>query len=374
MTAQDLLKLCTECESTWLDFKSSQYRFTKDSSSHSKDGKAEFIKDVLAFANTNRTKTAYILIGVKDPARTSHPLVGIPKKLAIDDASLQQMVCEKTNVRIPFQSSVVRLDNSSRRVVQVVAIPPCFDKIPFYLKNKFEAIKPMEVWFRQGSSNTRATPEDLIRFGRELEQSNDKPDVRYQLVSPNAVNETNRLVTFRLIPRRIPLTSTAIDGVFRHRREVALSLVKLSVSIKNQSLRSSAKIKVQLSLEETQPWTGKLVDTTALFSRDPFALWSVDCRKVETSVELYPGEAKTDVCPIVFDTNGTGRAKIHVLISVDGQGVLADKTTCYEIEQRDYRHDFSDFVKTLLLWQDEKDTFDWIHQQVNTKPQKAPGK
>ena len=57
-----LESLLHEPEGTALDFKSAQYPFA-----NADDGKkAELLKDILAFANSWRGTTAFILIGVKE--------------------------------------------------------------------------------------------------------------------------------------------------------------------------------------------------------------------------------------------------------------------------------------------------------------------
>ena len=59
--------LLHEEESHVLDFKQGQYRFKKDSSSElTEKNRSELVKDLVAFANTERTQSAFIMIGVKE--------------------------------------------------------------------------------------------------------------------------------------------------------------------------------------------------------------------------------------------------------------------------------------------------------------------
>lgn len=366
MTETDLRKLLQESESTNLDFKRIQYHFRHDDGTEDKKGKGSFIKDVLSFANTNREDSAFILIGVRDPAHSTKPLVGIPRKQVEDDAHLQQIVSEKTNRPVIFKTDIISLKKPKGRVVQAISIPPCFDNCPFYLKKRFADIAENEVWYRRGSSNTKAKPEDLVRFGRELEKRKGRPDVHYQINSPNAVTGGKRLLTFNLIPENVKPNSSPTDAVLLHHRESALTLVKLSIGLMNKSERSMAKAKVSLSLKQTSPWTGKLVNVEALLGQDMFAQCILDDCEVTREVLLYPGEEKQSACSIVFDTNGKGAVTIHLLISVDGQGIVADETICYKIERRNYHHDFSNYFATLLIWQNEDSLFSWIQQQANT--------
>ena len=72
---QLLEELLKRQESDDLDFKSQQYKLTNDHS------RSEFIKDIVAMANTPRSGSAYILLGVREqsgkvteiPGVTNHP-------------------------------------------------------------------------------------------------------------------------------------------------------------------------------------------------------------------------------------------------------------------------------------------------------------
>ena len=79
-----------------LDFKRKQYRFNKASD---KD-KSELLKDILAFANSQRYRTAYILIGVEEVKGGRSEFVGVENHL--DDANLHQFVNSKTNSPAEF--------------------------------------------------------------------------------------------------------------------------------------------------------------------------------------------------------------------------------------------------------------------------------
>ena len=93
---QLLESLFHEAEGASLDFKSTQYRFEN---AHDGD-KAELLKDILAFANSWRRTTAYILIGVEEVKGGRSNVVGVEKHL--DDASLHQFVNGKTQRPVEF--------------------------------------------------------------------------------------------------------------------------------------------------------------------------------------------------------------------------------------------------------------------------------
>ena len=78
--------LLHEEESHVLDFKQGQYRFKKDSSSElTEKNRSELVKDLVAFANTERTQSAFIMIGVKEVKGGRSEVTGISEHLIDDD-------------------------------------------------------------------------------------------------------------------------------------------------------------------------------------------------------------------------------------------------------------------------------------------------
>ena len=61
ITELDFENLISRPESTILDFKREQYKIINDESGIKTSG---FVKDIISFANTIRTETAYIIIGI----------------------------------------------------------------------------------------------------------------------------------------------------------------------------------------------------------------------------------------------------------------------------------------------------------------------
>ena len=73
MNDQELVdQLLQRQESNELDFKSEQYRFYTDHL------KSQFIKDIVSMANTIRSGSAYILLGVKGRLNLDHEVKGLP--------------------------------------------------------------------------------------------------------------------------------------------------------------------------------------------------------------------------------------------------------------------------------------------------------
>jgi hypothetical protein len=81
--------LLNKTEGEGLDFKSEQYKLDTE------EQKAEFIKDILAFANAWKTSDAYIICGIIEKDGRADQIKGV--NLHLKDKNLQQLVCSKTN-------------------------------------------------------------------------------------------------------------------------------------------------------------------------------------------------------------------------------------------------------------------------------------
>ena len=141
-------------ESSTLDFKRDQYPFDGADD----ETKSELLKDILAFANTWRRTTAYILIGVDEVRGGRSEIVGVKKHL--DDAKLHQFVNSKVQRSIAFSYQPSRTENTE---IGVIEIP--IQERPFYLKKKFGKLNADIVYKRDGSSTAIAKPDEVARMG-----------------------------------------------------------------------------------------------------------------------------------------------------------------------------------------------------------------
>ena len=148
---EDLLH---EGEGTALDFKSAQYPFDNANVGE----KAELIKDILAFANSWRRTTAYILIGVEEVKGGRSEVVGIENHL--DEASLHQFVNEKTQRPVDFSYQIVPTEGTT---IGSIEIP--LQERPTYLKKRFGPLRELDVFIRDGSSTRVATPGEIAKMG-----------------------------------------------------------------------------------------------------------------------------------------------------------------------------------------------------------------
>ncbi len=156
MDLELLEQLLHEAESQSLDFKQAQYRFAGASVPE----KSELLKDVLAFTNSWRRTSAYILIGVQEVKGGRGQVIGIDDH--IEDASLQQFISSKTQRPVELSYEVVHLEGVK---IGVIEIP--IQERPFYAKATYGKVKSDIVYIRAGSSTREATPEDLVQMGAQ---------------------------------------------------------------------------------------------------------------------------------------------------------------------------------------------------------------
>ena len=259
LTLEQIRELILEGESNRLDFKREQYRFVGLSGPDGDKEKAKLLKDVLAFANAFRKDPAFILVGVDESPSRNQAVAGIPKQDVIDDATLQQFVNSKTNRLIPFRAYSVPCPNAN--VVQDVEIDPCADQRPFHLKKEFGGIATDEVWFRSGSSNTRATPDDIYRMGAE-QYKRSRPVLECEIESPNLIPGTDQVLILQVHPAPCTNESNRVPyNTFERRRDSptniemydwltqVLGCVHFMVSITNHSSVTAEKVLVETTIE-----------------------------------------------------------------------------------------------------------------------------
>src|SRR5262245_40249360 len=106
--------LLHEGESSSLDFKRDQYPFVGKSA----EATRELLKDILAFANSWRRSTAYVLIGVEEVKGGRGVVHGVSQHLADND--LQQFVNSKTSRSVTFSYAAFPFEGKQ---VGVITIP-----------------------------------------------------------------------------------------------------------------------------------------------------------------------------------------------------------------------------------------------------------
>jgi Putative DNA-binding domain/AAA ATPase domain len=194
--ARDLPKKLKES-----DVKRDQYPFVGASD----EDKSELLKDILAFGNSWRRSTAFILVGVEEVKGGRGVVHGVSQHLADND--LQQFVNSKTNRIVSFSYAAFPFEGNQ---VGIITIPQ--QERPVFLNNKdFGKLKKQVVYLRHSTSTAEATPDEIARMGavsaidtwtqKELEQQRrDREEQRLlQIRLHGDVNRPNVLCDFPII-------------------------------------------------------------------------------------------------------------------------------------------------------------------------------
>jgi hypothetical protein len=151
-------KIIKSGESDLVDFKEVGY-FAFSSATSKKDKDADFLKDILSFANTMRDEAAYIIIGVKDNGER----IGIGDHGLTDGSVLQAKIKDKTYPLPKFLSYPYH--DSDGKKYQIIEIPvswysgPCLPTVT--IGNQVER---GTVYIRRLSSNEKATPDEIAKL------------------------------------------------------------------------------------------------------------------------------------------------------------------------------------------------------------------
>ena len=152
--AKILESLLHQSEGSALDFKSKQYSFDNIGE------KAELLKDILAFANSWRLTSAYVLIGVREVKGGRSEVIGVENHL--EDANIHQFVNEKTQRPVDFSYIPYRVGDLE---IGIIEIP--IQERPIYLTKRFGGLSQEVVFIRDGSSTRIATPDEVAKMGAE---------------------------------------------------------------------------------------------------------------------------------------------------------------------------------------------------------------
>lgn len=147
-----------------LDFKRDQYKISKSSD----EEKCEFVKDILAMANSWRITDAYIILGIQENNTKPNTLIGITEH--IDDATFQQIFNSKSNKPCKFSYETYTYQKLIFGIFKI----PVQDR-PIYLKKKFGTLKPDVVYIRRGSSTSEASIDEISKMGLPIVEENKNP-------------------------------------------------------------------------------------------------------------------------------------------------------------------------------------------------------
>ena len=160
MSLTDVLieSLLNQEEGITLDFKQKQYPFHTTSQTQTKEElRSELVKDLLAFANTQRDSSAYILIGIQEVKGGRSNVTGIGQHLL--DNELHDFMNKITQRAVEFLYSPYHFDGVDIGVIEI----PVQEGL-FYLKTPYGKLRESTVYIRDGSSTRVAIPEEITEL------------------------------------------------------------------------------------------------------------------------------------------------------------------------------------------------------------------
>ena len=160
MTDQELVdSLLKQQESDILDYKSRQYNLDNEHT------KSEFIKDIIAMANTPKNKSAYILVGIEEKSGKVSKTIGVTKHH--DEGILGSIVASRTEPTPRFHYRHIVLSGMTVGLYEIPRDQPGL-VMP---STDYGVLRRGCVYFRQNTNNTEAGPTDLVRLVRFADQA-----------------------------------------------------------------------------------------------------------------------------------------------------------------------------------------------------------
>jgi len=159
-------QLISEEESETLDFKSENYDFSGNTDSEKKEKTAKFIKDIISFANTPRSRSAYIILGVQEQngEKIFHGI-----DVHIDDATYQDKIKKASPIPKLSYHSITYQDKK----YGIIEIPIVKYPDTCKVKSKFKGLEVGKVYFRRGSQNDEAKEHDFVKIHNWLNSLDD---------------------------------------------------------------------------------------------------------------------------------------------------------------------------------------------------------
>lgn len=161
---EQFVSLLSCMESEVLDFKAREYDLANE------DERFSLVKDVLCMANTPRDSTSFIVLGVKKHPNGTYDVWGV--KNHPDEADLQSQFAERVH---PIPSFTYEPVKHKGHEFGVIAIPPVQIGPCVPLRDYGNVLRQWQVYFRRGSKNDVAQPDDTSRilswFGKKAATS-----------------------------------------------------------------------------------------------------------------------------------------------------------------------------------------------------------
>lgn len=170
MDEEIIRQLLSQTEGTTLDFKQAAYRLDND------HYKAKFLKDIVSMANTPRSETSFIVIGVSKSRGGHRTFHSLSEDDHPDDADLQSLVGSRVSPMPAIRYEVVEFEGNSLGVIAIEA-QRGGPYLPTWEPKGGTPLRKGGIYLRRGSQNAEANPEEIRRIV-EWMSGNDEREVR----------------------------------------------------------------------------------------------------------------------------------------------------------------------------------------------------
>lgn len=165
ISERQFTELIERGEGKTLDYKRDRYDTTITKK------KYDLVKDVLAMANTPRDDSAYIVLGVeKEDGQTK--LLGVNKH--DDEADMQSQFTDRVHPIPEFTYEIVSYEGKS---FGVIVIPPVRRGPCVPVRDYEQFLRRHQVYWRVGSKNDTASPDDIKRIQAWADKTTEPPVV-----------------------------------------------------------------------------------------------------------------------------------------------------------------------------------------------------
>lgn len=164
-------------ENEFLDYKAKMYQ---------SKGSVEFIKDVLAMANSNYVGSKYILIGVKEEVLSRQKtIIGIEYEKIVDAAVFQQLILHNIEPDLQIQLHYINYREKTLALYEING-----QNRPYLTKKQNQNLSKGVCYIRKGSVNEIATRAD---FDTMYQQKTGKFELKMLSNMLRAVNDKDGL-------------------------------------------------------------------------------------------------------------------------------------------------------------------------------------
>jgi schlafen family protein len=184
MTIEGIIRHEPEC--SYVEFKSEQYLEKRS---------GDFVKDMMAMANSHYEGSKYIIVGVKEKGGQK-TFEGMSKPLE-DPSRYDQVVHQNVEPEIRFSCRMVEADGLS---YGVFIIENCNDR-PYMMKKDFHDLRQGETYIRRGTTNFLLTRRDLDAiWDQKLKTSRFDGDVKVLCTVESQANNLISIQQFVILP------------------------------------------------------------------------------------------------------------------------------------------------------------------------------